>query len=161
MLILATTILLKQLKIHWVRIRIWSIPKSRIHIRFIVICRIQIRSKSCPDPCKNDFQACAIITILIMRLWRQERWYSGGEAVFWMRGKLRSVRPPPQGDQVTQDEDDETLAPHTRQAQVCLLLSFCLPCFPFYHFLSLYMIALRLSFSLPCFPFYLSCRLLE
>jgi hypothetical protein len=70
-----------------------------------------------------------------------------------MRGKLRSVRPPPQGDQVTKDEDDETLAPHTRQAQVCLLLlSF------FLLFLSLYdRSALRLSFSLPCLPCCLYC----
>jgi hypothetical protein len=60
-----------------------------------------------------------------------------------MRGKLRTVRPPPQGDQVTQDEDDETLAPHTRQAQVCLLSSFL--------FLSLHLISLCcLSVSFVC-----------
>ncbi len=84
-----------------------------------------------------------------MCLGRQERWYSGGKAVFWMRGKLWSVRAPPQGDQVTQDEDDETLTPHTRQAQVCL--PFCLSVSP--RFLSLHLITPRLSFSLPCFFF--------
>ncbi len=77
--------------------------------------------------CKNDriFQAGGIFKFLKMCLWRQERWDSGGEAVFWMRCQLRSIRPSAQGDQVTQDEDDETLTPHTRQAQVCLLLSSC------------------------------------
>ena len=39
-----------------------------------------------------------------------------------MRGELWAVRPPAQGDQVAQDEDDETIAPHTRQAQVVLLV---------------------------------------